>query len=299
MQNMDYRTAVEALRWYVDHGVDIVLGDEPIDRFGLKAAKPVPMMAPASASAGASQAAPAMTAPDHQALQVSSSAPLGAAEAVAEAVKIANAATSLDELRQGIADFDGIEIKKTASNLVFSDGDSNARVMVIGDVPGAEDDRAGQQFAGARGALLDKMFECIGLSRTAEEAENGLYVTSLLNWRPPGNRPPTPAEIMVSMPFIERHIALVKPEFIVLCGAVTGKALLGRSEGISRLRKTKHVYKALTEGLKDGVSGIPAAVTYHPDYLLETPVQKRAAWSDLLGMQAQIEGLTQRTGQEG
>jgi DNA polymerase len=190
---------------------------------------------------------------------------------------------TLDELRDAIAGFDGLEIKKTASQIVFADGNPKASVMVIGEVPGAEDDRAGKPFTGESGQLLDRIFAAIGLNRA-----DHFYVTSFLNWRPPGNRSPTPSEFMISLPFIERHIALVAPDILLVCSAAAAQALTGRKEGISRVRKTEHIYKPVTAGLESGVSGLPMIVTYSPDYLLQTPLQKRAVWADILALEARL-----------
>ena len=284
-------TQLAALQWYSDNGVDAVLGDEPVDRYALAASmavKPVVAEAPVPQQ---------FQSPPQQAL-VADKAPvlLGASEAQKQAVALANAANNLDELRAAIEGFDGLEVKKTATNMVFCDGNPKARVMVVGEAPGADEDRQGKPFVGVSGQLLDRIFACIGLSRGAENPEEAVYISNILNWRPPGNRTPTPAEISVSLPFIERHIALVAPEILVLCGGVSSKALLGRNEGISRLRKSQHFYKILTDGLDGAVSDIPVVATYHPAYLLRTPSQKRAVWADMLAIQAK---LTQKAGQEG
>lgn len=274
-----------ALQWYIDNGVDEVLGDAPVDRFSVPEVSPAPVTK-----------APLKT-PAHQPVSAppaEETAPLlGAAEAQAEAIKLANAAKSLKDLKVTIAAFDGIEVKQTASNLVFADGNADAPVMLIGEAPGGDDDRVGTPFVGPSGQLLDRILSFIDIDRAAEAPENSIYISNILNWRPPGNRTPSPAEITASLPFIERHIALVKPKLIILCGGVAAKALLGRSEGISRLRKTSHTYQTQSQGLEDKVSDIPAIATYHPSYLLRTPQQKKAVWADMLTMKA----LLQKTGQ--
>lgn len=271
-----------ALQWYIDNGVDEALGDTPIDRFALA---PQPKTMPQA------MAEPAQTSIVQQAQQAQDAPPplLGANEAQAEAVKAANAANTLEELQAAIADFGGIEIKKTASNIVFADGNPDAPLMIIGDSPAAEEDRQGKPFVGPHGQLLNRILAAIDLDRDSS------YLTNILNWRPPGNRSPTPAEISVSLPFIERHIALVKPKLIILCGAVPAQTLLGRTEGISRLRKASHTYTTRTGGLTDPIKDIPAIATYHPDYLLKTPLQKRAVWADILNAQA----ILQKAGQSG
>lgn len=270
----------EALQFYVDNGVDIVVGDAPRDYY----APAVTLAITPAQPAPAAMSKPVMTAPS----QSTSQAPaiLGASEARTEAAKIAKTANTLDELRDAIASFDGIGLKKTASNMVFADGNPQAKIMVIGDVPETAGDRTGKPFAGEVGQLLDKMLDCIDISRTSEALEQSVYLSNLINWRPPGNRSLNTGEIEASLPFIERHIQLVQPKLIILCGGVAAKAILGKSESISRLRKKWHDYTPQTLELQEeGASPIPALVTFHPSYLLGTPTQKRAAWADLIAVQ--------------
>lgn len=156
--------------------------------------------------------------------------------------------------------------------------------MLVGEAPGADEDRLGKPFVGASGQLLDRIMKYIDLDRGESDPQKAIYISNILNWRPPGNRTPNPAEIEVSLPFIEKHIALIKPKILILCGGVAAKALLGRTEGISRLRKTWHDYKPQTKGLNVDDPAIPAIATYHPAYLLRTPVQKKAVWADMLSI---------------
>lgn len=277
-------SAHAALQWYLDHGVDDVLGDAPVNRYELQAkpeaqdsqqqsiSQPLPPMPP--------QNTPVPAATTQSSLPI-----LGAAEAKIEAIKQANAAESLAELEASIMAFEGLEVKKTASNLVFADGNPKAPIMLIGEAPGADEDRQGLPFVGQSGQLLDRIFSHIGIDRKQDDAAQSVYISNILNWRPPGNRTPTTAEIVVSLPFIEKHIALVQPKLIILCGAVAAKALLARSEGISRLRKSNHTYQTQTPELNIKVDNIPAIATYHPAYLLRTPIQKKAVWSDMLKLQ--------------
>ena len=158
-------------------------------------------------------------------------------------------------------------------NLVFADGNPEARVMMIGEAPGAEEDRQGRPFVGVSGRLLDRMLACIGLDRSS------VYITNMLFWRPPGNRTPTAAEIASCHPFTERHIELVAPDYLVLVGGMSAKNLLARSEGILRLRGQWRPYQH--SGLP---RPIPALPTLHPAYLLRQPQQKRLAWRDLLSL---------------
>ncbi len=266
--------AAAALQWYIDNGIDEVLGDAPVDRF--QPPPPAPVQEPASFSEAAAQS-----------LQTADII-LGANDAQLEAIKQANAATTLAELQEAIQTFDGMEIKKNATNIVFSSGNPNAKIMLIGDVPSADDDRAGEAFQGASGQLLDRILAAIQQSRA-----ESVYLTNILNWRPPGNRTPTPAEIAISLPFIERHIALINPDIIILCGAVAAKTLTGKTEGISRLRKSKHSYNTRTNELKSPLADITAIATYHPTTLLTTPLHKKAVWADML----KIQQLISNTGQ--
>lgn len=271
-----HKELLTALAWYADQGVHDVVLDEPED-YTVQPELPTSIMA-------------ALDAPQHQHVSSSQGAPafLGMSDAKAEAVKLAKAANTLDELKQAISDFDGIAIKKTASNLVFSDGNSKAKIMVIGEAPGADEDRIGKPFMGASGQLLDRILACIGLNRAAEDVENSVYISNVLNWRPPGNRTPSPAEIEVSLPFIERHIQLIQPEILILFGSIPAKALLNTDVSMSRLRKSVHEYKTVTEDFGSAVC-IPVYPTYHPSYLLSTPSQKRLVWEDMLKIQQKMQ----------
>lgn len=253
----------QALQWHLDHGADEGLGERPVDRTKVveKQHAFTPFQKPLP------------------------SAPLGKIDARAQAAKLAAAATSLEELKKAVAAFEGIAIKKTATNLVFSDGNRGAPIMLVGEAPGADEDRLGKPFVGASGQLLDRILACIGLDRATEDPAKSVYIANILNWRPPGNRTPSPAEIEVSLPFIEKHISLAKPKILILCGGVAAKALLGRVESISRLRKFWHDYESLTPELKRETPAIPAIATYHPAYLLRTPSQKKAVWADMLMVQ--------------
>ncbi|PCJ99571.1 MAG: uracil-DNA glycosylase [Zetaproteobacteria bacterium] len=211
---------------------------------------------------------------------------LGASDAYDEAVKSAKSASTLEELREAISAFDGIAIKKTATNMVFADGNSEADVMFVGEAPGADGDRLGKPFSGLNGRLLNKIIECIGLSREDEDPKKAVYLSNVLNWRPPGNRTPSPAEVEVSLPFIQRHIQLAKPKILVLLGGISAKALLDETQSMSRLRKSWHDY-VLDKGDAEKLS-IPTLVTYHPAYLLRTPLQKKAVWADMLMLQDKI-----------
>lgn len=277
---MDRRETQAILNWLVEAGVDESIGDVPVDRYaearararaagsggGTAASAPMPASARSADHGGAPGGTPLWEPPRD---------PLRSAEeSQTHARAAARDAKSLDELRAALERFDGCPLKATATNLVFSDGDPDARIMIIGEAPGAEEDRQGLPFVGASGRLLDRMLSHIGLSR----ADN-VYITNVLFWRPPGNRPPTQSEVAACLPFVERHVALKDPDYLVLCGGSSAKTLLGRSEGVLKLRGKWFSYSN-----PELSRPVPALVTLHPAYLLRQPRQKRLAWRDLLSL---------------
>ena len=275
----------ETLRYYLDHGVDETLLDAPVDRFKVPA--PIaPMKNATSSTEAPNQKRPAPT----QRPVDPPTLPLGKSEAQEQSTMLAKTAKTLEELREAIAEFDGLPLKKTATNMVFADGNPNASIMLIGEAPGADEDRQGKPFVGASGELLDKILKCIDLERGADDPLKSVYISNIINWRPPGNRTPSPAEIAVSLPFIERHIQLINPKLLILCGGVAAKALLGRTESLSKLRKNWHDYHPQTQALASADQRpVPTIVTYHSTYLLHTPAQKRAVWADMLAVQEKYE----------
>jgi uracil-DNA glycosylase family 4 len=178
--------------------------------------------------------------------------------------------TSLADLQSGLAKLDDCPLKHTASNLCFADGNPDARLMIIGEAPGRDEDRMGVPFVGADGQLLDKMIASIGLDRAS------VYLTNLLPWRPPGNRSPTDEETAMLLPWLFRHVQLAKPEFVLLLGGAAAKLVLGSHEGIMKLRGR---WRDVDFG--DGVAR-PVLASLHPAYLLRSPAQKRLAFEDLL-----------------
>jgi DNA polymerase len=151
--------------------------------------------------------------------------------------------------------------------------------MLIGEAPGAQEDRQGKPFVGPSGQLLDRMLATIGLDRSK------VYITNVIYWRPPGNRTPTAAEIATCQPFLERQIELLQPKLLVFVGGIAARALLGVTEGVTKLRGRPFTYEA-----GDGRS-IPAIVMFHPAYLLRQPAQKRYSWRDLLAIKEKIKNL--------
>lgn len=261
---LDAETALALLDWQLEMGVDVPMLDAPVDRFDLPA-RVAPDLPPAQVRA----AAPALPGLDDD---------LSARLAQAEA--LAAGAASLEALAAAQESFDGIELKKGARNFCFADGNPKARVLVLGEAPGDEEDRQGRPFVGRAGQLLDRMFAAIGLARDAVDAERALYIVNVLTWRPPGNRDPSPDEIAVSLPFLRRHIELAAAEVIVLMGNIPCQAALEK-RGILRLRG--HWVEAF---------GRPALPMAHPAYLLRNPAAKREAWGDLLSLAARLESLS-------
>jgi uracil-DNA glycosylase len=198
---------------------------------------------------------------------------------LASARALAEAAATLEELRAAVAAFDGCALKRTATNTVFADGVAGAPLMVIGEAPGADEDRQGLPFVGRSGQLLDRMLAAIGLDRGTNA-----YITNVLFWRPPGNRDPTDEELAACLPFVQRHIALAQPRVVMLAGRIAASTLLGTREGITRLRGRWHELEV--PGLLQPVPTLP---TYHPSFLLRQPARKGEAWRDLLSVQSRLQ----------
>ena len=272
-----WHAALAALQWQLEMGVTEVIGDRPFNGYDL--ADRAPWLAPAATQGGAVPArggAPKVAEPYVPQISEAERAVQASDAAVAEAQARAAAAGTLEALREAMAGYDHCELKRGARNLVFADGRAGARVLVLGEAPGREEDLEGRPFVGAAGQLLDRMFAAIGLSRDNPDLERALYITNVIPWRPPGNRDPSPEEIAMMRPFVERHIALAAPEIVVLMGNVPCSAVLG-AKGILRLRGT------WTTAL-----GLPVMPMAHPAYLLRNPVAKREAWADLLEIQAKL-----------
>jgi len=253
---MDRDGLLAALRLQIEWGADEALEATPPDRFAAAVA--------AAAPAPAQPVAPRPAAPTL----------LPAAPAAA---RLATEAADLDALKAAIAMVDS-PLRDTATNLVFSDGVAASGLMLIGEAPGADEDRQGKPFVGVSGQLLDRMFDSIGLMR-----QRDFYLTNILPWRPPGNRTPTDAEINLFLPFVLRHVELVRPRHLVLLGGVAAKSLLRAKDGITRLRGRWHA-------LPDAAAAPPALPTLHPAYLLRNPAAKRDAWGDLLLLRRTLDG---------
>jgi DNA polymerase len=249
--------ALTALRLQIEWGADEALAEAPVDRLAQRPASPL-----------VNQALP--TRPSAPAAVPTIQRAIGQ-PAAARAQEIAAAANSIEELRAALAAFDGCALAATATNLVFADGNPESGLMLVGEGPGAEEDRAALPFVGPSGQFLDRMLASIGLDRTK------YLITNLIPWRPPGNRNPTDNEVLICLPFLLRHIALVRPRRLVLLGALAARSVLGGSAGITRLRG-KWV-QASIPGLEEPVLALPML---HPAYLLRTRGAKRDAWADLI-----------------
>jgi DNA polymerase len=278
----DRQALLAALAWQIEAGADEAVADAGVDRFALPPPRPVAAATPPPAVSAPAAARPT---PPPTPRQAAAEAPLrAAAEVNATARALAEAANSLAELRAALDGFDGCPLKATATNLVFGAGVGGAAVMFVGEAPGRDEDREGEPFVGASGRLLDAMVRHIGLDRA-----RNFYVANILPWRPPGNRPPTGAEIAVCLPFIERHIQLVAPKIVVFLGGTAAKTLLGSTEGITRLRGRWYDYWPQSLSAGADASPIPAMATLHPAYLLRQPAQKRNAWRDLLAISERLD----------
>jgi uracil-DNA glycosylase family 4 len=279
----DRAALLEALRWQIEAGADEPIGEAPVDRYRAATMPAAPPSGRVSRDAAELPLDPAAAAPPPVPPSASPSL-ASASQAEADARALAAAATTLEALRAAVEAFDGCALKKTAMNTVFADGDPSAAVMFIGEAPGADEDRKGKPFVGKSGQLLDRMIARIGLDRH-RSGKDGAYITNILFWRPPGNRDPAAAEIAACLPFVERHIELVAPRVLVFLGGPAAKTLLGRAEGIMRLRGRWFNYQP-----RQGGAPIPAIATFHPAYLLRSPAQKREAWRDLLAIRARLDG---------
>jgi DNA polymerase len=199
--------------------------------------------------------------------------PDAAAMAAREAVK---GIATLEDLRAALDAFEGCALKGTAKQLVFADGNPQAKIMIVGEAPGRDEDIEGLPFVGRSGKLLDRMLNAIGFDRTS------VYIANIIPWRPPGNRTPTPQETQICLPFIQRQIELVNPDVVVTLGNPSTQTLLSTREGIMKTRGRWFDYDT-------GTRVIRAMATFHPAYLLRSPSYKRMAWQDLRAIAKALE----------
>lgn len=283
------RDSAALLRWYVEMGVDEAIGEQPVDRFAAaaeqkaraQAAAPPPPAQPRDGqgyfpAAASSPRTPPMA--EGQGL-------LSPDTSIADAKALAAKATSIEDLHAALSGFEGCPLKKTAKNLVLSDGNPAAHVMLIGEAPGADEDRQGKPFVGRSGQLLDRILAAIGLDRASEDPASGAFISNTIFWRPPGNRKPTAAETETCLPFILRAIELADPKIIVCLGATPMQRLCNTTEGILRSRGKWR--EAEVNGRP-----VPLMPTLHPAYLLRQPAQKGLCWRDMLEVRKKLDALS-------
>jgi DNA polymerase len=271
------RAARELLAFYLEAGVDAAVGETALDRFADATAPPLP---PA-----AERPADRIRREDHRAAAVAQTPPSPEA-AVMAAREDARSAASLEQLRSILDRFTGCSLRATATQLVFADGNPQARVMFVGEAPGRDEDIEGLPFVGRSGKLLDRMMAAIGLDR------GNAYIANIVPWRPPGNRTPTPQESAICLPFLMRQIELADPDLLVCLGGPSAQTLLGIREGILKTRGRWFPFQT-------GTREIRATATLHPAYLLRQPLQKRLAWRDFLAIKKALASLPVRPRESG
>ena len=246
------------LQWLVTAGADESIGDTPVNRFAVSEKPSFP---------------PAVSDGQHHSQR--NSFPPEKPERQETFVSVPVQADSLEELKNILADCDKCPLKATATNMVFGAGNPQAKLMIIGEAPGAEEDRQGLPFVGASGHLLDLMLKSIGLNRSE------VYITNILPWRPPGNRKPSEAEMALLTPFVRRHIALINPHILLLLGGSAVSALMNTNVGITKARGHWMTYS-------DSSITVPVMASFHPAFLLRTPAQKKLAWRDFLAIKQKL-----------
>ncbi|MEM8840881.1 MAG: uracil-DNA glycosylase [Pseudomonadota bacterium] len=277
---MDRAGLLAALSWQIDLGADEAMAEHPIDRFAESAPKsPATGTAPAAPRATEGALRPSVDARRAEPARIGAGD--GAADLASASAALAQACETLDDLHAAIAGWDGSELKRGARTCVFADGRPGAPLIVIGEAPGADEDRQGKPFVGRAGQLLDRMLGAIGLDRHADDPARAAYIANILPWRPPGNRTPSDQEVMAFLPFIERHIALARPKLLFTIGNTPTKALLATRTGIKRMRG---------HWRRHGPSGLPLLPSFHPAYLLRQPSEKRDAWRDLQALRRALDG---------
>jgi len=264
------KAARELIAFYLDAGVDALLGEEPVNRMADDLA---PQRLGAAASPVAEDTTAKRVRSEHARPQrpVSVAAPASPDAAVMAAREAARNATTLEELRALLTAFEGCALRTTATQLVFADGNPTSRVMFVGEAPGYDEDIVGRPFVGRSGKLLDRMMVAIDIDRRSS------YIANVVPWRPPGNRTPTPQETAICLPFIRRQIELADPDILVCLGGPAMQTLLGIKDGITRSRGRWVSYDS-------GQREIRALATFHPAFLLRSPLQKRFAWRDFLAL---------------
>lgn len=272
----DERALKALIAWWEDAGLEL---DMPVTR----AKAPMPGSPPAAAQRPS--AAPREQAPARRATAAAAIA-AGFGEQVHSgptATEIAAKAQDLDALETAIQAFEGCPLKRTARNTVFARGSRDAKIMLVGEAPGRDEDEQGLPFVGRSGQLLDKIFASIGLD------EKTLYISNIVNWRPPGNRNPTQEEVTICLPLIERHIALKAPDILILAGGVSAQSLLRSQTGITRLRGQWQTYALKNPDGSESGKTLPCLPIFHPSFLLRQPASKRQVWMDMLSLAEKLE----------
>ncbi|WP_262694952.1 uracil-DNA glycosylase [Kordiimonas aquimaris] len=277
----DIEDPATLLAWQVAMGADEAIESDFVDRFSAVTSKPDNATASHSGSSVQQNSGNQIATNQSTGARVVTAKPVQSIDGhgAESAQTAANNADSLEELRTAMSSFDGGLLKRSAKNLVFADGVAGSSLMIVGEAPGADEDREGRPFVGVSGQLLDRMLNAAGLDRT-----KNVYISNILPWRPLGNRTPDTAVTEMCLPFIRRHIELANPKVILMLGGVSAKALLGTSDGITKLRGK---WKPLTIG-STSFTALPA---YHPAYLLRQPHLKGMAWRDLLAVKAKLSEL--------
>jgi DNA polymerase len=270
----DHRRALqEVLTFYLEAGVDAPIGETPVNRFLDEATRTIPPQDAPRAPAQIRPPPPTRTiGPSELSARAGPAPPPSAEAAVMAARDAARSAATLEELRALLDRFDGCALRNTASRLVFADGNPASRLMFVGEAPGRDEDIEGLPFVGRSGKLLDRMMAAIGLDRTL------VYIANIVPWRPPGNRTPTPQESAICLPFLLRQIELADPDVLVCLGGPSAQTLLKTRDGITRTRGRWFPFHT-------GTREIRAMATFHPAFLLRSPLQKRFAWRDFLAIQ--------------
>jgi DNA polymerase len=269
------KSAIDVLAFYAEAGIDVAIGEMPVDRFADDLSHTAQKAAPsASVAPSPSSSLPPRGGSSDLSLPLprgASAPPPSPDAAIMAAREMARSAASLEELRGILDRFEGCALRGTATQLVFADGNPQGRVMFVGEAPGRDEDIEGLPFVGRSGKLLDRMMAAIGLDRT------GVYIANIVPWRPPGNRTPTPQESAICLPFLQRQIELANPDILVCLGGPSAQTLLNIKDGIL---KTRGRWFNFHTGSRD----IRAMATLHPAYLLRQPLQKRLAWRDFLAI---------------
>ena len=270
--------ASATIEWLVEMGADEIIGSEPVNRLVMPQATKAPET-PKIVSAPLAR--PSIVRPSAIIAEYSSGS-AAANPGTSDSAAMAAECTTLADIEQALMRFEACPLKKTATNLCFADGNPEAEVMLIGEAPGRDEDIQGKPFVGRSGQLLDRMLAAIGLSRHGQNPQDSVYISNVIFWRPPGNRTPTDQETLMCLPFLKRAIEIKQPRFLVCLGAIPTQRLIGRSEGILKLRGRWYDFGS-------GQGSVPLLATLHPAYLLRQPAQKRLAWRDFLSLKQKLK----------